>query len=109
MATPLSVIWAGAFRGSGLVRRKENEAWKPDISEFECELHRLVAKMLINNERRWRKGMQGCTTSSTSNKELNSKSPETAPFSGYFIETTAGCQHYGEKAFGRQKSARGLR
>lgn len=34
MATPLSVIWAGAFRGSGLVREKENEAWKPDISEF---------------------------------------------------------------------------
>ena len=52
MATPLSVIWAGAFRGKGLVRRKENEAWKPDISEFEFELHRLLAKMFINNERR---------------------------------------------------------
>lgn len=55
------------------------------------------------------RGCRGRTISSTSNKELNSKPPETAPFSGYFIEATAGCQHYGEKAFGRQKSARGLR
>ena len=52
MATPLSAIWAGAFRGSGLVRTKENEAWKPDRSEFKFELHRLLAKMFINNERR---------------------------------------------------------
>lgn len=55
------------------------------------------------------RGCRGCTISSTRNKELNSKSPETVPFSVYFIETTAGCQHYGEKAFRRQKQARGLR
>ena len=43
------------------------------------------------------------------NKELNSKTPETVPLSVYFIETTAGYQHYGQKAFRRQKSATGLR
>ena len=42
-----------------------------------------------------RRGCRGCTISSTRNKELNSKSPETVPLSVYFIETTAGCQHYG--------------
>ena len=38
------------------------------------------------------RGCRECTISSTRNKELNSKTPETVPLSVYFIETTAGPQ-----------------